>query len=310
MDTGRCLHVLEGHSDSVFCVAWRYDDLRILSGGADHTVRVWDPETGQCLSTLEGHTDTVYDVAFSPDGNSVLSCSADKTVRLWVASTGRCLHVFEGHTGTVRSVAWEVDGTQFLSSSDDSTLRLWDVETRSWRKVFTGHKSWVLRTLWSVDQRYALSSTSNSESTVRLWDVETERCLCVFERSKQYHQGILHGLAISADQRYAFSGDERGGIHVWDLSRFIAERQASHTVTSASPPPPSDPSSIHQRQGSRCWRPECRENRIGPSFGDWPMETERWLNCRGLVNAVEAERCSRRTGRGTRNLAVGFWRPS
>ena len=57
LETGRCLRVLEGHTDAVVSVAWSADPRRALSGSNDKTVRLWDVETGRCLRVLEGHTD-------------------------------------------------------------------------------------------------------------------------------------------------------------------------------------------------------------------------------------------------------------
>ena len=57
VETGRCLRVLEGHTDYVWSVAWSVDGRRALSGSNDNTVRLWDVETGRCLRVLEGHTD-------------------------------------------------------------------------------------------------------------------------------------------------------------------------------------------------------------------------------------------------------------
>ena len=58
-EAGRCLRVLEGHTDIVRCVAWNPDGRLALSGSDDKTVRLWDMETGRCLRVLEGHTVTV-----------------------------------------------------------------------------------------------------------------------------------------------------------------------------------------------------------------------------------------------------------
>ena len=63
---------------------------RIVSGGGDKTVRVWDADTGQPIGPpLTGHTDSVSSVAFSPDGNRIVSGSDDNTVRVWDAATGQ-----------------------------------------------------------------------------------------------------------------------------------------------------------------------------------------------------------------------------
>src|SRR5262249_59656701 len=68
VETGRCLRVLEGHTDQVWSVALSADHRRALSGSNDCTVRLWDVETGRCLRVLEGHTDQIWSVALSADG--------------------------------------------------------------------------------------------------------------------------------------------------------------------------------------------------------------------------------------------------
>jgi WD40 repeat protein len=46
--TGKELRTLRGHTDPVWCVCLSGDDQYIVSGGDDHTVKVWDaPPPGQ-----------------------------------------------------------------------------------------------------------------------------------------------------------------------------------------------------------------------------------------------------------------------
>ncbi|HKP11279.1 MAG TPA: TIR domain-containing protein, partial [Blastocatellia bacterium] len=93
IETGRCLRVLEGQTETVYTVAWSADQRRALSGSWDRTIRLWDVETGQCLRVLEGHTNTVRTVAWSADQRRALSGSWDRTIRLWDVETGQCLRV-------------------------------------------------------------------------------------------------------------------------------------------------------------------------------------------------------------------------
>jgi hypothetical protein len=77
------LTVLYGHRGLVLSVAFAPDGQRLVSGGADGTVRLWRTGDGEELSCFEGHAGRVNAVAFSPDGQTVFSCSADGTIRRW-----------------------------------------------------------------------------------------------------------------------------------------------------------------------------------------------------------------------------------
>lgn len=50
VDTGECLHVLDGHEQEIYSVA--FDGVRVVSGGMDTTVRVWDAMSGSVHSHI------------------------------------------------------------------------------------------------------------------------------------------------------------------------------------------------------------------------------------------------------------------
>jgi WD40 repeat protein len=60
---------LVGHTKDVRAVAY-CPDGRLVSGGSDRTVRVWDPLSGESVRTLKAGT-PVYAVAVSPDGTTL-----------------------------------------------------------------------------------------------------------------------------------------------------------------------------------------------------------------------------------------------
>jgi uncharacterized caspase-like protein len=72
-----------GHEGAVRAVAFSPDGRRIVSGGEDCTIRLWELY-GQPIGTpFTEHESWVMSVAFSPDGTRIVSGSRDHTVRLW-----------------------------------------------------------------------------------------------------------------------------------------------------------------------------------------------------------------------------------
>jgi WD40 repeat protein len=84
-------------------------DGRLVTAGADRTVRVWDPGGGSAV-VMRGHDDEVTTAVFTADGSKVLSSSKDGTLRLWDARSGAALAVLQSGEGVVDDVALSRDG--------------------------------------------------------------------------------------------------------------------------------------------------------------------------------------------------------
>jgi hypothetical protein len=108
VSSGRELHTLTGHNDTVWGVRFIGDGARVVTAGWDQSVRVWDSNRAFELTALRGHSDRVLGVAVSPDGGRVAAAGGrDLTVRVW---DGRPL------TGATQLELEAVDLLNFLFS--------------------------------------------------------------------------------------------------------------------------------------------------------------------------------------------------
>ena len=60
---------------------------RLVSGGADGTVNLWNVLTRDQVLTLKAHEERVTSVAFSPNGKMLASVAEDRTVKVWRAAS-------------------------------------------------------------------------------------------------------------------------------------------------------------------------------------------------------------------------------
>src|SRR5262249_22715574 len=116
-----------GHTGAVNVIAFSPDSRRLVSGGEDRIVRVWDVETGECQE-LPGHTETVYAAAFHPGGTRLATAGRDRAIWLWDLAKGEGVVRLPGHAAYVWSLAFSPDGKSLASGSGDQTVRLWDTE--------------------------------------------------------------------------------------------------------------------------------------------------------------------------------------
>jgi F-box/WD-40 domain protein MET30 len=147
--------------------ALQFDEVKLVTGSMDHTLRIWNWRTGECISTLQGHTKGVVCLNF--DSTLIASGSVDTTIKVWNFRTRECF-TLRGHRDWVNSVLlWDSaasttsscsmpeaassqqqeqqqpvsPGKMLFSASDDCTVRLWDLSRRTCVRKFSGHLSHV-----------------------------------------------------------------------------------------------------------------------------------------------------------------------
>ena len=170
MDARRqaCGGAVQG-TGQVWSVAFSPDGTRIVSGGADGTVRLWTLDGKAAAEPFKGHRGSVWSVAFSPDGTRIVSGGEDGTVRLWMLDGKAVAEPFKGHVGQVRSVAFSPDGTRIVSGGEDGTVRLWMLDGKAAAEPFKGHVGQVRSVAFSPDGTSIVSG--GDDGTVLLWSV-------------------------------------------------------------------------------------------------------------------------------------------
>lgn len=55
-------HCFQGHVGGVLCL--QFDKRRLVTGGADHLVRLWDVRSGRSLHVFHGHKVSYINLGF------------------------------------------------------------------------------------------------------------------------------------------------------------------------------------------------------------------------------------------------------
>lgn len=196
-------------------IAFSPDGTRILTGGRDQTVRVWDARTGQAIGEpLRGLEGMASSVAFSPDGARIVFGGRDGTVQVWDAQSGQLLgQALGGHTDEVNSVAFSPDGARIVSGSNDRTVRMWDAQSgQAISEPLRGHEGWVSCVAFSPDGTRIASGSG--DLTVRLWEVPSGQPLGSPLRG---HEGWVSGIAFSPDGERLATGSGFCMVRLWDV---------------------------------------------------------------------------------------------
>jgi WD40 repeat protein len=133
-----------GHDDAVVSVAFSPDGTRVISGGADGSVIVWDnaQQPGTVLHRFAGHRNPVTSLAVSPDARLLASgdcapvpdttplrdvghnCTSGE-IRVWTLDGYAPIGPVQTQTGGVLNLAF-LPNSALLATARASTLLLWD----------------------------------------------------------------------------------------------------------------------------------------------------------------------------------------
>ncbi|MCW2685170.1 MAG: repeat-containing protein, partial [Mycobacterium sp.] len=216
---------ITGHRSAVQSVAFSptNDGSRIVSGGVDGTVRVWNTQTGQPIGDpLAGHHGQIWAVAFSRDGRRIVSGGFDGTVREWDAVAG--LPIPAGQR-KLHAVALSPNGQQIASGGYDGTVKLWSTDTGQQIGPPFGDASprdehAVLSVAFSPDGSEIVSGGRDGKVTV--WDVATRKEFDLEMLDAPPTGNFVQSVTFSEDGTRIASGGDDGAVRLWDAKSHEA----------------------------------------------------------------------------------------
>ena len=214
-----CSHevLLRGHSKTVTTIDCDAKGIRLITGGNDYDVRMWDftgmnnsMNSFRIIEPSEGHP--VRTVSWSPNSTQFLVCTGSAKPKVFNRDGKELFECIKGdmyisdlthtrgHTQMVKSGQWSpVDNNVFMTCSLDSTVRLWDVTSK----------------LMGVEQQLAHKVVMKCKSA----------------------KGVKVGCSTcrySADGRMIAVGCDDGSIHIYNarnhFSRAEISFQNAHTT--------------------------------------------------------------------------------
>ena len=123
---------LPGHENGACCSIFSsMDESRLISGGKDGLLKIWDWQNEKLLNSIPAHNFAVYDLLEINEGKTFVSASRDKSIKHWDGKTNEFIYKLEnktgGHKHSVNSLCL-INENQFLSTSDDRKIIKWQID--------------------------------------------------------------------------------------------------------------------------------------------------------------------------------------
>ncbi len=179
----------------------------IAAGSSSGSITLWNLNDGRIVSGPT-HRGQVFDIAFSPDGKKFVSGGSDSVAYL-ATVTGKTLFKITNENW-VEDVTFSPDGSWFVTASDDFRVRVWDTNTGE-EKLRLLQDSIVSEAKVSPNGQWI--AATGKDQTVRVWNAVTGTEM--FQVPLGANGNVL---AFSPDGNHLVSGDQQGGIGIWDLS--------------------------------------------------------------------------------------------
>jgi WD40 repeat protein len=248
-----------GHDDWVNAVDVSPDRARVLSGGGNAELVLWDAETGAILQqhsfgAAAGAADgflinlnTVEDVHFATDETALVLTGGDLVV--WDVSAWR--EVRRMRVGATLATALDAtaNGSVALVGYGDGKLRVWDTETGVLIRLLAGHSEEVDSVRLSADGRRALSTSWDAR--LRWWDVKEGHLLQDIEPEyTDTDDADAYAVLFADDETHGIIGADTGEIIMYELATRaeVARYDLDQAIYSLE------------------WSPD--EERIGVALGD------------------------------------------
>eukprot|EP01126_Amoeba_proteus_P058946 TRINITY_DN7668_c1_g1_i3.p1 TRINITY_DN7668_c1_g1~~TRINITY_DN7668_c1_g1_i3.p1 ORF type:complete len:240 (+),score=38.86 TRINITY_DN7668_c1_g1_i3:503-1222(+) len=162
------------HTGKVYAAEFSYDSTKVVSGGYDRDIRIWDIKNVVQIRKISCGS-SCNDLILTRDANIVISGHVDGHLRFWDPKSGDQIYDLSSvHSQQITSVSLSPDGWSVLTFSRDNTLKIVDIRRYEALQVFTNESfmnpSSYARACFSPDGSYICAGSHNG---IHFWNVFT-----------------------------------------------------------------------------------------------------------------------------------------
>ncbi|KAK2816865.1 hypothetical protein Q5P01_025056 [Channa striata] len=189
-ESGRLMLIIHNaHRMGVTAIAGTRDCRRIVSGGGEGQVRVWELQSHsyRLLETMKEHKALVACIKIKSDDKECVTASSDGACIIWDLVRFVSLQMVIANT-MFRTVCYHPEEFQIITSGTDRKVAYWDVYDGSAIRELEGSKSGAINGLHiSQDGKHFV--TGGDDKLVKVWN---------YMEGVVTHMGIAHGGSITS----------------------------------------------------------------------------------------------------------------
>jgi WD40 repeat protein len=248
--TGRETIILQGHVGNIYMSLYSSDGTKIITVGADKSIKTWDANNGLLLSAINFQHRVL---ALSSRGNFIISelITGGTIAVVHDLKTGQELFQLKGHDGLIKTAIFNLNDSQIITgdyngriiiwclrsgkllisfethtfgvssvsfdaknkmllSTGAGIAKIWDIKKRESFSLLSGHSCPVFDASFSPDGNWIV--TASADKTAKIWSAKTG--LEIFSLNK--HKEAVSSAEFSPDGDRIITASIDGTAKVWD----------------------------------------------------------------------------------------------
>ncbi|NXS58914.1 CFA52 protein, partial [Brachypteracias leptosomus] len=211
-ESGRLMYMIHhAHSSGVTAIATTSDCKRVLSGGGEGQVRVWEigKSTQKLGEVLKEHVSAVSCIKIKKDDRECVTASLDGTCIIWDIVRFVRKQMFLANT-MFKCVCYHPEEYQVITGGTDRQIGYWEVYDGSTIREVEGSASGSINGM-DITSDGTHFVTGGDDHLVKLWD---------YNEGAVTHVGVGHSgnitrLKICPGNKYIVSVSADGAILLW-----------------------------------------------------------------------------------------------
>ncbi len=208
----RALSVWPAHDGLVSVVEPSQDGQRVVTGGNDGAVHIWNADRGRPAWTTQAYPagTWVTGAALSPDSREIAAAGNDGVVAIWDVKSGEKRIVARLGTADATGVAFSPDGGRLLLPQLNGGVRLVPASGDGPVTILRGHEEQVRAARFDATGTKAVSGSQ--DGTARIWNLKTGASIVL------RHPDSVLSADFSPNGRRVATAAADGVVRVWDAS--------------------------------------------------------------------------------------------
>lgn len=220
----KCLHIINGHNQSVTDLIITHDSKYLLSASWDQYLKIWSLDTGYEIDSVKASDQGILTVSassFNYLDHGIVTGSLDHDLKIWSLKSEKnslqltLNHTLTNHSGSIHGLEIASSAQIIVSGSYDQTLKQWDLHTgRLLQSCYdeTGSINAI-----AIYEEGGFIASGGGDGEITIWELGGEKKLGLLVGNVT----SLESIAISNSGEYIAAGCTDGLIKIWHLPNIM-----------------------------------------------------------------------------------------